>query len=165
MHKDKNKFIEMINKNQAIINKVCFWYTNNIDDRLDLRQEILIQLWQAYPKFNNQSKLSTWIYRVALNTAISNFRKKKREVDCKEFSPNDYQIPELRDNLEIKEDINEMYRFIYQLNYLDKAIILLYLDDHPYSAIADIVGISKTNVATKISRIKKKLKENNNKKE
>lgn len=159
MKKDKNKFIEMINENQAIINKVCFGYTDSFNDRLDLRQEILLQLWKAYPKFNNQSKLSTWIYRIALNTAISNFRKTKREINCKEFSPNEYQIPELRNNLEIKEDVIKMYSFIYQLNDLDKAVILLYLDGYPYSTIANIVGISKTNAATKISRIKLKLKD------
>ena len=80
MQKDQNKFMKMVNENQAIINKICFGYTNNIDDRLDLKQEILIQLWKAYPKFNHQSKLSTWIYRIALNTAISNFRKAKRTI-------------------------------------------------------------------------------------
>ena len=163
MKEDQNKFIKMINENQAIINKVCFGYTNNIDDRLDLKQEILIQLWKAYPKFRHQSKLSTWIYRIALNTAISNFRKAKRRIAYKEFSPDDYQIPELKNDLEIKENIIEMYRFIYQLDDLDKAIILLYLDDQPYSVIADVVGISETNVATKISRIKLKLKDQFNK--
>jgi len=155
--------MKMVNENQAIINKICFGYTNNIDDRLDLKQEILIQLWKAYPKFRHQSKLSTWIYRIALNTAISNFRKAKRRVAYKEFSPDDYQIPELKNDLEMKENIIKMYRFIYQLDNLDKAIILLYLDDQPYSVIADVVGISETNVATKISRIKLKLKDQFNK--
>ncbi len=155
--------MKMVNENQAIINKICFGYTNNIDDRLDLKQEILIQLWKAYPKFRHQSKLSTWIYRIALNTAISNFRKAKKRVAYKEFSPDDYQIPELKNDLEMKENIIEMYRFIYQLDNLDKAIILLYLDNQPYSVIADVVGISETNVATKISRIKLKLKDQFNK--
>src|SRR4030066_1325700 len=137
MKEDQNKFIKMINENQKIINKVCFGYTSNIDDRFDLKQEILIQLWKAYPKFNHQSKISTWIYRIALNTAISNFRKAKRRITCKEFLADDYQIPELKNDLEMKENIIEMYHFIYQLEDLDKAIILLYLDDQPYSVIAE----------------------------
>jgi len=163
MKEDQNKFIKMINENQKIINKVCFGYTNNMDDRLDLKQEILIQLWKAYPKFNHKSKLSTWIYRIALNTAISNFRKAKRKIAYKELLADDYQIPELKNDLVMKENIIEMYRFIYQLDDLDKAIILLYLDDQPYSVIADVIGISETNVATKISRIKSKLKDQFNK--
>lgn len=149
----------MVNENKAIINKVCFLYTDNIDDRLDLRQEILIQIWKAYPRFNHQSKPSTWIYRIALNTAISNFRKVKRKIPCKELSPNDYKIPGVENDFEIKEDASKMYRLIYKLNDLDKAIILLYLDGQSYSVIASVVGISKTNVATKISRIKSRLKD------
>lgn len=163
MQKDQNKFIKMVNENQAIIKKVCFVYTNNIDDRLDLKQEIIIQLWKAYQKFNHRSKLSTWIYRIALNTAISNFRKAKRKIPCKELKPNDYQIPGIENDFEMKENIIKIYRLIYQLNDLDKAIILLYLDDQSYSVIAGIVGISETNVATKISRIKSKLKDQFNK--
>lgn len=155
----QSKFIKMVNENQAIINKVCFLYTDNIDDRLDLRQEILIQIWKAYPRFNHQSKPGTWIYRIALNTAISNFRKVKRKIPCKELRPNDYKIPGVENDFEIKEDISKMHRLIYKLNDLDKAIILLYLDGQPYSVIAFIVGISKTNVATKISRIKSRLKD------
>ncbi len=154
----------MVNENQAIINRVCFLYTNSADDRLDLKQEILIQLWKAYPKFNRQSKLSTWIYRVALNTAISNFRKTKRKIQYQELRPDDCKIPGIENDLAIREDTIKMYRLIYQLNDLDKAIILLYLDGQPYSVIADIVGISETNVGTKISRIKSKLKDQFNKK-
>jgi len=153
----------MVNENKAIIKKVCFVYTNNIDDQLDLKQEIIIQLWKAYPKFNHRSKLSTWIYRIALNTAISNFRKAKREVPCNELKPNDYQITGIENDFEMKENIIKIYRLIYQLNDLDKAIILLYLDGQSYSVIAGIVGISETNVATKISRIKSKLKDQFNK--
>lgn len=90
---DKNAFIEVINENLAIIKKISFGYTKNLEDRKDLEQEILIQLWKAYPKFKKESKLSTWIYRIALNTAISNFRKAKRKIQHSEQTETDYQFP------------------------------------------------------------------------
>ncbi|MBA7486155.1 ECF RNA polymerase sigma factor SigG [subsurface metagenome] len=155
---DKNKFIKIVKGNQAIINKICFGYTRNVEDRHDLKQEILIQLWKAYPKFNHESQLSTWIYRIALNTAISNFRKSKRKIQESELSQSNHQMPEVNDNTELDENIVQLYQLIYQLNDLEKAIMLLYLDDKPYKVIADIIGISETNVATKINRIKSKLK-------
>jgi RNA polymerase sigma factor (sigma-70 family) len=158
MKMDKNEFIKLVNENQAIINKICFGYTNNIEDRLDLKQEILIQLWRAYPGFNHGSKLSTWIYRIALNTAISNFRRSKRHVRSRGLTESDYYIPEIEKNIEFDENIRRLYQLIYRLDDLERAIILLYLEDQPYSEIAKIVGISETNVATKISRIKLKLK-------
>jgi RNA polymerase sigma factor (sigma-70 family) len=160
---DKNEFIKVINENQAIINKICFGYANNVEDRLDLKQEILIQLWKAYPRFNHGSKITTWIYRIALNTAISNFRKAKRNIKGRGITHNDYDIPEIEDNIERNESIRKLYQLIYRLNDLEKAIMLLYLEDQPYSEIAKIVGISETNVATKISRIKLKLKNQINK--
>jgi len=122
-----------------------------------LKQEILIQLWKAFPKFRNESKLSTWIYRIALNTAISNLRKEKRKVKSQEITENCREINMFQE-AELKEEVIQLYRLIYSLNDLEKAIILLYLDDQSYSEIAEIVGITETNTATKISRIKSKLK-------
>jgi RNA polymerase sigma-70 factor (ECF subfamily) len=161
---DEMEFETIINDNQAIINKVCFGYTNNLEDRNDLRQEIIIQIWKAYPKFNYQSKISTWIYRIALNTAISNFRRNKRNNVSDELLSAHYQIPEEADNIELEENILRLYRLIHRLDDLEKAIMMLYLDDNSYSDIAAIVGITETNVATKINRIKAKLKNqfNNN---
>jgi RNA polymerase sigma-70 factor (ECF subfamily) len=158
MRADEKEFIKMIKENQAIINKVCFGYTNNLEDRNDLRQEIIIQIWKAFSNFNHKSKISTWIYRIALNTAISNFRKNKRIIKSNELLPAYYQIPEIAENKELEENILRLYQLIHGLDDLDKAIMLLYLDNSSYSDIAEIVGISETNVATKISRIKLKLK-------
>ncbi len=155
---DQKEFIKAIDEHQAIINKICFSYTNNCEDRLDLKQEILIQLWKAYPNFRNESKLSTWIYRVALNTAVSNLRRAKRKIQSGELTENCSQVPSEEKTIEQSEDIAKLYRLIYRLNDLEKAIMILYLDDQSYSEIAGIVGISETNVATKISRIKMKLK-------
>jgi RNA polymerase sigma factor (sigma-70 family) len=159
MKVDKNEFISIVNENQSIINKICYGYANNSEDRLDLKQEILIQLWKAYPKFNHNSQISTWIYRIALNTAISNFRKSKRKIQESELSQSNYQMPDINENKELDDNIVKLYQLIHQLNDLGKAIMLLYLDDQSYNNIAEIVGISETNVATKINRIKSKLKD------
>jgi RNA polymerase sigma factor (sigma-70 family) len=163
MKVDKNEFISIVNENQSIINKICYGYANNSEDRLDLKQEILIQLWKAYPKFNHNSQISTWIYRIALNTAISNFRKVKRKIQESELSQSNYQMPDINENKELDDNIAKLYQLIHQLNDLEKAIMLLYLDDQSYNNIAEIVGISETNVATKINRIKSKLKNQFNK--
>jgi RNA polymerase sigma-70 factor (ECF subfamily) len=161
---DEMEFEKIINNNQAIINKVCFGYTNTLEDRNDLRQEIIIQIWKAYPKFNYQSKISTWIYRIALNTAISNFRRNKRSIKSNELLSAYHHIPEEEENKELRENIVKLYQLIHRLDDVEKAIMLLYLDDNSYCDIAAIVGITETNVATKINRIKAKLKKqfNNN---
>lgn len=124
------------------------------------QQEILIQLWNSFSKFDGRVKISTWIYRIALNTAISFYR-----IDCKHNNkkvtingsiislPNFEYVPEQDENIVM------LYQFINKLNKMDKALILLYLDDNKYKDIAEILGISETNVATKINRIKKILKE------
>ena len=158
MNADKEEFINSIEEYKGIINKISFAYTNNTDDRNDLKQEILIQLWKSYPKFNHKSKLSTWIYRVALNTAISNLRKVKRKIHEVELSEKHYQIPDPDNKSECDDNLKKLYELIYRLNDMERAIVLLYLEDQSYSEIAGIVGISETNVATKLSRIKLKLK-------
>lgn len=160
---DKNAFLKIIEENQAIINKICFGYTNNSADRADLKQEILIQLWKAYPKFNHNSQLSTWIYKIALNTAISNFRKTKRKITESELTSANHQILEDDSSIKADENITKLYQLIYQLKDLEKAIIMLLLDDYSYKEIAEIIGISETNVGTKINRIKSKLKTQFNK--
>jgi RNA polymerase sigma factor (sigma-70 family) len=155
---DKVKFIETIDKNQAIINRICYGYADNGEDRIDLKQEILVQLWKAYPKFNQNCQISTWIYRIALNTAISNYRKSKRRVIETEFTNDLSQLCEDDNNSLLDENLTKLYQLIYQLKDLERAIILLYLDDLSYKEIAEIIGISETNVVTKINRIKSKLK-------
>lgn len=150
----------MIKENQNLIYKICLSYCPEPESRKDLQQEILVQLWNSFPKFNGNSKVSTWLYRIALNTAISFYRN-----DCKHKAQNssiDASIISLTiqdDNAETDEKISLLYRFIEQLNEFDKALILLYLDGNKQKEIAEIMGITATNVATKINRIKKRLKQ------
>ncbi|OJJ18010.1 RNA polymerase subunit sigma-70 [marine bacterium AO1-C] len=152
----QEEFIAVIKEHQKLIYKVCNAYAQG-QNRKDLEQEILIQLWTSFDKYDGRVKMSTWIYKIALNTAISQYRKslteKKRQstIDKSLFSFADYDAG-------VDQQIAQLYQFIEQLNYLDKAIILLYLDNYKYQEIAEIIGISKTNVASKINRIKTKLK-------
>ena len=156
---EKDKFISVIKDNQNLIYKICFSYCSNPEDIKDLQQEILIQLWNSFPKFDGRVKISTWIYRIAFYTAISFYRK-----DCKQnnnkvtLDTSIIPFATSESDSDFKENIEMLHQFIECLNDLDKALILLYLDDINYKCIADILGISETNVATKISRIKKKLK-------
>jgi len=152
----KKEFSELIEKYQAIIHKVTMVYTNGPADREDLFQEICLQLWRSYPNFREEAKFSTWMYRVALNTAISNVRKQKTDLHFEQLHNNDRMEAEPSDE---KEQIQLLYRAISKLNQIDKAIILLWLDEKSYDEIASILGISKTNVSVKLVRIKRKLEE------
>lgn len=156
---NKEKFIVIIREHQALIYKVCYSYCQNLEDRNDLQQDILLQLWYAMEKFDGRVKMSTWIYRIALNTAISFYRKNRKHQDKKTYIDESIiSLPDLETDDSQKEKIAILYQFINNLNPFDKALILLYLDDYKQDEIAEILGISKTNVATKISRIKQVLK-------
>jgi RNA polymerase sigma-70 factor (ECF subfamily) len=151
-------FLELIENNKKLIYKVSHLYCNNTVDKKDLFQDIISNLWISYPNFQNKSKVSTWVYRVSLNTAITWFRDYTKQLNKIEYTN---LIPHLTN--ETDNTINELYGQLYSaidtLGKIDKAIILLLLDDCSYDEIAEIIGLSKTNVATKISRIKSKLKD------
>lgn len=147
------QFLEMIRQNEGIIFKVTSFYTDNEHPISDLYQEVVLNLWKAYPSFRGESKYSTWIYRIALNTCVSFFRRSKKSVEYVDIS---MDVPEVADN---SEQIQELYRLINCLGKIERALVLLYLDDKPYKEIADIMGLTVTNVATKLSRIKEKLKQ------
>lgn len=152
----KEEFVSLIEEHQGIIYKVSRMYCNKDECRQDLFQDILVQLWQSYPTFNKQSKFSTWMYRVALNTAIAQFRKSKKnnEETVPEFSVN---IPE-EETYKEKEDRRALVqKAISKLSKAEKAIIILYMDDYTYEEISEIAGITMSNVGVKINRIKTKL--------
>ncbi len=147
----------MVREYRHLIYKICHSYCNNPADHRDLEQDILVQLWIAMPRYNGSVQLSTWIYRIALNTAISFYRKenKRHNIDHDVFVSlvtNEYDT-------ETDRQIRMLYGFIAQLNDLDKALMLLYLEDLRYKDIADILGITESNVATKVNRIKNRLKD------
>lgn len=158
----KEQFIIAIKENEGFIYKLASAYTNNTDDKHDLVQEIIYQLWKSFETFREQSKLSTWIYRVALNVAIYQLKKSRKNVVT---VPIDEQVLNYHDNTgnENEEKWKVFRQHIENLNLLDKGIVMLYLDNKSYDEIAEIIGISKTNVGTKLSRIKEKLKQQINK--
>ena len=134
----EQEFLSVIREYERVIYKVCYLYTHPNAPLNDLYQDVVLNLWKAYPKFRKECKISTWIYRIALNTCISFYRKEKN-------------VPEI---ISLTKD----YQMINQLGQLDKSIILLYLEDKSYEEIAEITGLTVTNIATKLSRIKDKLK-------
>lgn len=155
---NKDKFIVTIQANQGIIRKVANSYCKNGLDRDDLIQEITIQLWRSWGSYNPQLKLSTWMYKVALNVAISFYRKTYKQSEFnKELYEDDFFLNQEQDG-ELEENIKALYFYISKLDELNKALILLYLDNCSHEEMADTLGITKTNVATKIARIKKQLK-------
>lgn len=158
--KKKETFIKAIKDNERLILKIASVYTNNTDDKADLVQEIIYQLWKSFDTFQQQASLSTWLYRVALNVAIYQLKISKKRV---ETIPIDEQLLNHQDeDTSAIEQKWELFRQqIEALNLLDKAIIMLYLDNKSHEEIAEIVGISTSNVGTKMQRIKEKLRKQN----
>ena len=151
-------FVTELESNQNIVHKVCSLYTNDKDAHNDLFQEITIQLWKAYPKFRGDSKFSTWMYRVALNTAITLYRKSKRTIPTQDYDSVIFKIKaDEYDNTE-EEHLKLMYNAIKQLGDIDKALVFLYLENKDYREIAETLGITEVNTRVKMNRIKTKLK-------
>ena len=154
----EHKFIVEFEQNQNIIHKVCRIYTSNQDAHNDLFQEITIQLWKAYPKFRGESKLSTWMYRIGLNTAITLYRKSKRSIVTQDFDSVLYRIESTSYDDTEEEQLKLMYKAIHQLTDIDKALIFLYLEDVNYKEISETMGISEVNARVRMNRIKTRLK-------
>ena len=153
----KEEFIQHIKENEGIIYKVARLYTDSAEDQKDVYQDIVYQLWKSYPSFKENSKISTWMYRVALNTAISNLKKEKRKgtrVSIDNVLLN--QIDHVDTVME--ERITLLYAHIKKLSIVEKGIILLHLEGKSYADIAAITGFTNTNIGTRLARIKQKLK-------
>jgi RNA polymerase sigma-70 factor (ECF subfamily) len=161
MSNQQQQFIQLIKENEKIIFKVLAVYANELVDKKDWYQEIVLQLWKAYPSFRADAKASTWIYRIALNTVVTQFRKNKNKIKSTTLDASILQIADFKENT-LEEPLRLLYQQINQLNQLDKALVLLYLEDKSYQEIAEITGLSVTNVASRLSRIKKKMKQNLN---
>ncbi len=161
MIQKQETFAKLIEEHKLILYKVANSYCRNQDDRPDLIQEVLIQLWFSFDRFDGRSKFSTWMYQIALNVAISFYRSGKRRIQDAipldepglEIGMTDQLLPEMGDDLRL------LYQAISQLDDMNRALILLYLDGYKHIEIAEIIGISETNVATRINRIKQRLRE------
>lgn len=154
----EQSFVLQLKTNQNIIHKICRLYTNDADAHKDLFQEITIQLWKAFPKFRGESKFSTWAYRVALNTAITLYRKSTRAIKTVDYEKHSFFISQEEYNPEEEEQLKLMYQAVYQLNDIDKALIYMYLEDKDYTEISETLGISPVNARVKMNRIKGKLR-------
>jgi RNA polymerase sigma-70 factor (ECF subfamily) len=153
----EKEFIEMINTHRGIIFKVCQVYGYEKEFKQDLFQEIVLQLWRSFPGFRKESRISTWMYRVALNTAISHFRKEIKKPERKTITKAEFQIPDLSSFPDENENLLLLNQAIQQLTKIEKAIIMLYLEEKNYQEISEITGITTSNVGVKLNRIKIKL--------
>jgi RNA polymerase sigma-70 factor (ECF subfamily) len=156
--KKKETFTTAIKDNEGSIYKIASVYTDNVEDRNDLVQEIIYQLWKSFESFNQKSTLSTWMYRVALNVAIYHLKSTKRNVQTVSIDEQLLNFGEA-DKGDEEERWKLLKHYVDRLNLLDKGIVILYLEGKSYEEIAEIVGISVSNVGTKLSRIKEKLKQ------
>ena len=152
----KQEFIGIIRDNEALIYKVVSVYTYNKEDGQDLYQEIVYQLWKSFGSFRNDSKVSTWMYRVALNTSFTFLNKAKRKGHHLPIDESLLNRPDTDDALK-EERIEVLYANIRQLNPIEKGIILLYLEGKSYEEIAGITGFTPTNIGTRLNRIKQKI--------
>jgi RNA polymerase sigma factor (sigma-70 family) len=158
---DKEHFIQILKDNKGIIYKVINTYCKESDEKKDLEQEIVIQLWKSFKSYNSDYKISTWIYKIAMNISISYYRSNlNRKSKTISINESIFQEIESENNSDELEDNRRLlHEFMNQLNEFDKQILILYFDDLSYKEIADIVGITETHVGTKINRIKKKIQE------
>lgn len=142
-----------------MVYKICRMYANTEDDRKDLFQEIIIQLWRAYPKFRGEARFSTWLYRIGLNVAITQFRKNKNKILSTDIDASNLELSEEVYSLQEEENFKLMYLAIEQLNDIEKAVVMLYLEDKSYNEMEDILGISNAALRVKMNRIKEKLRQ------
>jgi len=156
---DKTAFVAIVKENEGILYKITRVYTDTKEDQKDLYQDIVYQLWKSFDSFQGNSKISTWMYRIALNTAIAYLNKRKKKVPQVRL---DFELShpmDTKDSL-MEERLVILYNMIKQLNVIEKGLILLLLEGKSYDEIAAITGFSSSNVGTRLSRIKKKMKEN-----
>lgn len=154
MKSEEAQFIHLINEHQGIIYKICRLYRDSREDREDLFQEIVFQLWKSFPGFRGKAAFSTWLYRIALSTAISAFRKKRPDISYTATLPDEPEEPG-----EQHGQRERLFDALRQLNDADKALIALYLENLSYQEIAEISGISENNVGVKLNRIRQKIQQ------
>lgn len=150
----ESDFLQLIHAHQGIIHKICFLYCHDHTDKQDLYQEIVMQLWKSFPSFKGGAAFSTWMYRVALNTAITSTKKLRSWLRAGSVQESHYETEK---SFELSEDVKILYRAISHLNKTERGIILLWLEEKSYEEIAETFGITVKNVSVKLVRIKNKL--------
>lgn len=150
----EKKFLDAISQNKQIIYKICYMYASGEEHFKDLYQEVLINIWKGLDRFRGDARISTWIYRTCINTCVTLYRRNQKTSD---FQSLDLLVNVPDDDTDKEAQLKEMYHLINRLNRMDKAIILLWLDEKSYDEISDITGLSRNNVASRLHRIKAKL--------
>jgi RNA polymerase sigma-70 factor (ECF subfamily) len=153
----ENSFINLVNEHQGLIHKVCMMYETDQDARDDLFQEVVLQLWKSFHTFRGDAKITTWMYRVALNTAISGLRKRGRKIQTLDLNERHLNISELAAD-DREEDFQKLQGAIRQLSEIERAMIMMALDEVPYEEIAETIGITQNNVRVRMNRIREKLR-------
>lgn len=150
-------FVNLVNEHQGLIHKVCMMYANDREARNDLFQEVVLQLWKSFHTFRGDSKITTWMYRIALNTAISGLRKQSRKIQTQELDDYHLNVSDRGpDNQE--EDFEKLQGAIRKLSEIERAMIMMALDEVPYDEIAETMGITQNNVRVRMNRIREKLR-------
>ena len=156
----EKEFLDMIEAQKRTIYKVCYMYANDQDDLNDLFQETVLNLWKGFPNYRGDSKLTTWVYRIAMNTCITYLRHESHRPQTVPMTAN--VASQMAADEDTEARLQELYRLINRLGKLERALILLWLEERSYQEMADILGLSKANVAVKLNRIKEKLRNMSN---
>ena len=156
----EKQFLDMMAAQKHIVYKVCYVYANDEEELNDLFQEVVLNLWKSFPRYRGDSKLTTWVYRIAMNTCITNLRRSNARPQTIRLTADVTRMVAADEGTTAQ--LQELYRLINQLGKLERALILLWLEERSYQEIADILGISKANVAVKLNRVKEKLKKMSN---
>ena len=156
----EKEFLDMIEAQKRTIYKVCYMYANDQDDLNDLFQETVLNLWKGFPNYRGDSKLTTWVYRIAMNTCITYLRHENHRPQTVPMTAN--VASQMAADEDTEARLQELYRLINRLGKLERALILLWLEERSYQEMADILGLSKANVAVKLNRIREKLRNMSN---
>lgn len=153
----EKSFVSLVQEHQGLIHKVCILYETDREARNDLFQEIVLQLWKSFHTFRGDSKITTWMYRIALNTAISGLRKLGRKIKTEELDDYHFNISEPAEDSR-EEELQKLHWAIRQLTEIERAMIMMALDEVPYDEIAETIGITQNNVRVRMNRIREKLR-------
>lgn len=151
-------FIRLVDQHRGMLYKVCRLYCSSEPDRQDLFQEIVIQLWRAYPSFRGEARFGTWLYRIALNTAISGLRRRRHHIVLADPGQLPVELQDIQYSGEKEEQLQQLYEAINRLTEIEKALTMLYLEDKSYQEMEEILGIPQNNLRVKMNRIKEKLR-------